>query len=273
MIAMFGTGSLCVVAALGGDPLAIAAAGTYWLGCIGVTIAGNVPLNDALDRDAGLWPTYRTRWTALNSLRGVATLAAAGLLIAAYGSRPSRARAIAQSWFARKTGRSTGRQRAQELAVGEHRPVEADVGDAAPSRSASRRRGRQVARRPRPPARAAARTGVISERRVQVVREPPLEVLARDGADLRRAVGLDRDVDRLPPQRVGAPVGERVEHRLRGARTSHSSTNAYSARGDRERSRGRAPSGRRTGGRAAWPRRPKSSTIRAAAAGFSQPRG
>ena len=83
MIAMFGTGSLCVVAALGGDPLVIAAAAVYWLGCIGVTIAGNVPLNDALDRDAGLWPTYRTRWTALNSPRGVATFAATGLLIAA----------------------------------------------------------------------------------------------------------------------------------------------------------------------------------------------
>ena len=56
-----------------------------------------------------------------------------------------------------------------------------------------------------------------------------LEVLARDGADLRRAVGLDRDVDRLPPLGVGAPVGERVEDGLAAARaTSHSSTKTYS---------------------------------------------
>ena len=55
-----------------------------------------------------------------------------------------------------------------------------------------------------------------------------LELLLRDRADLGRPVGLDRDVDRLPPLGIGPRVGERLQHRLRGASTSHSSMNTYS---------------------------------------------
>jgi hypothetical protein len=49
----------------------------------------------------------------------------------------------------------------------------------------------------------------------QVVREPALEVLARRRADRRGAAGLDVDVDRPPPDRVRARVGERVEDGIR----------------------------------------------------------
>ena len=62
---------------------------------------------------------------------------ARGVVRCAYGSRPSIARAIAQLWFARKSGPQHRRQRAQQLAVGEHRPVEADVRDAVADASVS----------------------------------------------------------------------------------------------------------------------------------------
>jgi hypothetical protein len=43
---------------------------------VGGTVAGNVPLNRRLDREAaGFWPLYRRTWTGLNTLRGVAHLA------------------------------------------------------------------------------------------------------------------------------------------------------------------------------------------------------
>ena len=49
---------------------------------------------------------------------------------------------------------------------------------------------------------------------LQVVRELALELLARGAAHLRRAVALHGDVHGAPPLRIGARVGERVEHRL-----------------------------------------------------------
>jgi uncharacterized membrane protein len=56
----------------------------YLLGTFGVTIAFNVPLNEALARvepnshaGADLWASYLTTWTAWNHLRTVAALAAA----------------------------------------------------------------------------------------------------------------------------------------------------------------------------------------------------
>ncbi len=80
MIAMFGTAALCIAAAFGGEPRAIAAAAVYLVGCVGVTIAGNVPLNEALMRGDVEWARFSPRWTAWNTARGVATLASAGLL-------------------------------------------------------------------------------------------------------------------------------------------------------------------------------------------------
>ena len=92
MLAMFGTAAVCVaavVAALVGDGdrepgLIAAGAGLYLAGSIGVTIGGNVPLNDALARvrpgsaeAAALWTAYLRRWTGWNHVRGIASVAAA----------------------------------------------------------------------------------------------------------------------------------------------------------------------------------------------------
>ena len=95
MAALFGPAVACAVLAVDafardGDPLVVAAAGLYGLGTIGITIAGNVPLNDALARldpagagAAGAWAGYVRRWTALNHARVAAGVAAAALLAAA----------------------------------------------------------------------------------------------------------------------------------------------------------------------------------------------
>ena len=111
MIAMFGTALLCLAAAIGGDPLAIAAAAVYWLGCVGVTIGGNVPLNDALERDASVWPAYRARWTAWNSARGAATLVTAGLLMAAVAA--TGLKAVPRRASPRRSARSQRRRPAR----------------------------------------------------------------------------------------------------------------------------------------------------------------
>jgi uncharacterized membrane protein len=91
MTALFAPAALCVAVAIGdGAAVAIAGAALYLLGPIGTTIAGNVPLNDALARiDPGdpqaerLWRDYSRRWTALNHLRTALGIAAAALLVAA----------------------------------------------------------------------------------------------------------------------------------------------------------------------------------------------
>ena len=66
--------------------LIVAGGGLYLVGTIGVTIAGNVPLNDRLERadsaqatSAG-WHDWVNRWTAWNHVRTAAALAAAALL-------------------------------------------------------------------------------------------------------------------------------------------------------------------------------------------------
>ena len=69
--------------------LLVAAGALYVIGTIGVTMGGNVPLNNELERldaeraDAASWSTWVSRWTAWNHVRTVAALAAAGLFIAA----------------------------------------------------------------------------------------------------------------------------------------------------------------------------------------------
>jgi uncharacterized membrane protein len=96
--AFFGTALLCIaVAALsllawsGPSSLyALFACALYLLGAIWVTIAFNVPLNDALkrvtpDSDDGamLWQRYLRVWTAWNHVRTIAPLAASALFILA----------------------------------------------------------------------------------------------------------------------------------------------------------------------------------------------
>ena len=65
--------------------------GTWFLvGCLGVTIVGNVPLNERLAAvgpgDAAaefLWRAYLVRWTRWNHVRTAASLAAAACFLIA----------------------------------------------------------------------------------------------------------------------------------------------------------------------------------------------
>ena len=90
MTALFGAAALCVAPAIA-DPSGpvLAAAATYVLGVLGVTMAYNVPRNNAVARldscDPGApaaWARYAREWTAANHLRTLAGIAAAALLCA-----------------------------------------------------------------------------------------------------------------------------------------------------------------------------------------------
>jgi uncharacterized membrane protein len=100
-LAFFGTGALCVatIAAslLSETGVSFAPALTggilYIVGCIGVTMVGNVPLNERLaevspdDAEAeSLWDLYLARWTLWNHVRTAASLAAAAFLVIAMGT-------------------------------------------------------------------------------------------------------------------------------------------------------------------------------------------
>jgi uncharacterized membrane protein len=91
MLALFGTALACI--AIAGVALAhlharyapyvLAGSGLYLTGAIAVTIAFNVPRNEALTRveptsaDApGYWARYLAQWTAANHVRTLAALAA-----------------------------------------------------------------------------------------------------------------------------------------------------------------------------------------------------
>ena len=95
MIAMFATAALCVALAIWavrswGDRragLTLAACLLYLVGAVGVTGAGNVPLNNKLDNvdpgsagAAGEWSDYLGPWMAWNHVRGALSVAAAVLL-------------------------------------------------------------------------------------------------------------------------------------------------------------------------------------------------
>lgn len=96
----FGTAILSLVlliwgAVMGGSAsgaLLIVAALLYLAGCIGVTMALNVPLNNRL-KDAppetiiAVWQDYLARWTFWNSVRTAASLVAAVLFVAALLTR------------------------------------------------------------------------------------------------------------------------------------------------------------------------------------------
>ncbi len=93
-LAFFGTGAVCLpVAFLAFGSAAgthraylLAACALYLLGCLLVTVAFNVPLNNRLaSAEPGssgaqaLWAHYLSRWTLWNHVRTAASLAAAGL--------------------------------------------------------------------------------------------------------------------------------------------------------------------------------------------------
>jgi|SRR5215472_11260306 len=98
MTALFGTAAACLVLVVWvvltwgeqAHPWVLAGAVTYLAGAIVVTIAANVPLNDALaatrpdsDGAASQWRGYLSRWTAWNHVRAATALAAAVLLTGA----------------------------------------------------------------------------------------------------------------------------------------------------------------------------------------------
>ena len=98
MTALFGTALACAVLGVwavtswGERPAALVLAGCalFLVGAIVVTMAANVPLNDALMNvdaeaaDAGArWSSYLADWMPWNHVRAVTAIAASGLLIAA----------------------------------------------------------------------------------------------------------------------------------------------------------------------------------------------
>lgn len=96
MPVFMGTAILSLILALYGGLVRTEASGwllsgalAYLAGNIWLTMAYNVPLNNAIDRadpaadNEALWNDYLVRWTRWNHLRTVACLAGAGLFIGA----------------------------------------------------------------------------------------------------------------------------------------------------------------------------------------------
>lgn len=95
MLAFMGTAILCLVLAgaslTWGRPagmLILAASLLYLLGCFGVTMLFNVPLNNQLAavapaQEAALWSRYLAVWTAWNHVRTLAPILSAILFTAA----------------------------------------------------------------------------------------------------------------------------------------------------------------------------------------------
>jgi uncharacterized membrane protein len=96
MLVFLGSGALSIALGLASfrwwgtldGALLLAASLVYLLGCLGVTFARNVPLNDALaavgtdPETSGLWARYLVEWTRWNHLRTVSCLGAAALFLA-----------------------------------------------------------------------------------------------------------------------------------------------------------------------------------------------
>ena len=100
-LAFLGTGAVCLAVAFlafgsaAGTHRAYLLAGCalYLFGCLLVTVAFNVPLNDQLASAnpdssgvAALWANYLSRWTFWNHVRTAASLAAAGFFTMAFRS-------------------------------------------------------------------------------------------------------------------------------------------------------------------------------------------
>ncbi len=90
MTILFGTGVVAALAAalavLGDGPFGFALAGalTYVLGCVGVTMFGNVPLNNAIGAAGPIeWDDFYGPWTRYNHIRTAACLLSAALFGAA----------------------------------------------------------------------------------------------------------------------------------------------------------------------------------------------
>jgi uncharacterized membrane protein len=96
MTALFGTAAACIAVLVSAaiewhdtvSAYLIAGSLSYLVGAIGVTIAFNVPLNNALaaadpssGEAVGLWMKYVRSWTGWNHVRTLSGLVAAGLLM------------------------------------------------------------------------------------------------------------------------------------------------------------------------------------------------
>ena len=101
-LAFFGTGAVCLALVAGAwfspdaasGRLILIASLVYLVGCIGVTMAFNVPLNNALaavdpaaSAAAPVWVQYLRDWTFWNHVRTIACVVAAGLFTAAIAAR------------------------------------------------------------------------------------------------------------------------------------------------------------------------------------------
>jgi uncharacterized membrane protein len=101
MLTFFGTGAICLALAVNhfiqrgpsASVLIVAATVIYLVGCLGVTMAFNVPLNDALaaiqahaPESAVFWAQYLKVWTMWNHVRTAAAIAAAVALTLAFRS-------------------------------------------------------------------------------------------------------------------------------------------------------------------------------------------
>ena len=97
-LAFFGTAALCLAASAGSalrwtttdGTLVLLASVIYLVGCIGVTMFRNVPLNNALaavtpgtPEAATLWTRYLSEWTFWNTVRTVAPILSAALFTVA----------------------------------------------------------------------------------------------------------------------------------------------------------------------------------------------
>jgi uncharacterized membrane protein len=97
-LAFFGTAALCLLASAGvalrwtptAGMLVLPASAIYLVGCIGVTMVRNVPLNNALaavtpgtPEAAALWTRYLSEWTFWNTVRTVAPIVSAVLFTVA----------------------------------------------------------------------------------------------------------------------------------------------------------------------------------------------
>lgn len=103
MTAFLGTGVVCLVLIIAsilrwqqpGTAYLLGSALLYLLGCVGVTMVFNVPLNDALavanpnsTEGANLWARYLTNWTFWNHVRTIAAFIAAALFTMALNPSP-----------------------------------------------------------------------------------------------------------------------------------------------------------------------------------------
>lgn len=104
MAAFLGTGVICLILTIAsvfrwqqpGAIYLLVSALFYLVGCFGVTMVFNVPLNDALavanptsPESANLWTNYLTNWTFWNHVRTIAAFIAAALFTLAIGT-PSK---------------------------------------------------------------------------------------------------------------------------------------------------------------------------------------